>query len=182
MHTLANYLRQTGALVTTLRFGFEPAQLDALQPTLAVLSPGPGKPADFDLSRTIELMLGRKVPLFGVCLGLQGMVEHFGGSLGVLSYPQHGKPGSVRLTAAPGDIFAGCPTEFQVGRYHSLYSQRESHPACLRITAETTDGVIMGIQHAELPLAAVQFHPESILTRSDLGVQMLVNAANKLRF
>jgi len=182
VHTLANYLRQTGALVTTLRFGFEPAQLDALQPTLAVLSPGPGKPADFDLSRTIELMLGRKVPLFGVCLGLQGMVEHFGGSLGVLSYPQHGKPGSVRLTAAPGDIFAGCPTEFQVGRYHSLYSQRESHPACLRITAETTDGVIMGIQHAELPLAAVQFHPESILTRSDLGVQMLVNAANKLRF
>ena len=63
-----------------------------------MLSPGPGKPADFDLSRTIELMLGRKVPLFGVCLGLQGMVEHFGGSLGVLSYPQHGKPGSVRLT------------------------------------------------------------------------------------
>ena len=119
MHTLANYLRQTGALVTTLRFGFEPAQLDALQPTLAVLSPGPGKPADFDLSRTIELMLGRKVPLFGVCLGLQGMVEHFGGSLGVLSYPQHGKPGSVRLTAAPGDIFAGCPADSWQEHYYT---------------------------------------------------------------
>ena len=145
VHTLANYLRQTGALVTTLRFGFEPAQLDALQPTLAVLSPGPGKPADFDLSRTIELMLGRKVPLFGVCLGLQGMVEHFGGELGVLAYPMHGKPSEVTLLdrdSATYPIFEGIPSNFDVARYHSLHGLPESFPDDLRVTAQTEDGVV----------------------------------------
>jgi anthranilate synthase len=70
----------------------------------------------------------------------------------------------------------------QVGRYHSLYSLSEKHPACLYVTARTVDGVIMGIQHASLPIAAVQFHPESILTRNDLGLKMLVNAATKLKY
>jgi len=182
VHTLANYLRQTGAHVTTLRFGFEASQLDKLQPTLVVLSPGPGRPSDFKLSDTIKLMLDRKIPLFGVCLGLQGIVEYFGGELGVLSYPQHGKPGNIRLTDTPGDVFSGCPDEFQVGRYHSLYSLTAKQPSCLLVTAKTIDGVIMGVQHVSLPIAAVQFHPESILTRNDLGVKMLVNAATKLKY
>jgi len=100
----------------------------------------------------------------------------------VLGYPQHGKPGTVQLTSSPGDIFAGCPAEFQVGRYHSLYSLKHKQPACLTVTAQTADGVIMGVQHTSLPIAAVQFHPESILTRSDLGLKMLVNAATKLKY
>jgi len=128
------------------------------------------------------MMLRHRVPIFGVCLGLQGIVEHFGGELGVLPYPQHGKPGTVRLAADPGTVFSDMPTEFQVGRYHSLYSLKEKHPAELRVTAETVDGVIMAIEHATLPIAAVQFHPESILTRTDLGVQMLVNAVTGLQF
>jgi len=182
VHTLANYLRQTGAVVTTLRSGFAESEVGRLQPDLAVLSPGPGCPKDFALSTSIEMMLRHRVPIFGVCLGLQGIVEHFGGELGVLPYPQHGKPGTVRLAADPGTVFSDMPTEFQVGRYHSLYSLKEKHPAELRVTAETVDGVIMAIEHATLPIAAVQFHPESILTRTDLGVQMLVNAVTGLQF
>lgn len=82
----------------------------------------------------------------------------------------------------PGPSLPTFPSASQVGRYHSLYSLSEKHPSCLHVTARTSDGVIMGIQHASLPIAAVQFHPESILTRSDLGLKMLVNAATKLKY
>ena len=92
--------RQTGALVTTLRAGFAEEELDKLQPTLLVLSPGPGCPKDFGLSRTINLAIDRRLPIFGVCLGLQGIVEHFGGELGVLPYPQHGKPAYSLATSS----------------------------------------------------------------------------------
>lgn len=104
VHTLGNYLRQTGAEVTTLRSG--PSALSTIQklvddgkkPDMVVLSPGPGNPTDFELSKTISLLEKNKIPGFGVCLGLQGMVEHFGGELGVLDYPMHGKPSPVTLT------------------------------------------------------------------------------------
>ena len=115
------------------------------------------------------------------------MVEHYGGELGVLPYPQHGKPGAVVLREPRGALFQGSsdvefPAEFQVGRYHSLYSLKAKHPKELRVTAETEDGIIMAVQHVSLPLAAVQFHPESILTRTDLGLQMLRNALSQLRY
>jgi len=104
VHTLGNYLRQTGAEVTTLRSG--PSALRTIQqlvddgkkPDMVVLSPGPGNPTDFELSKTISLLEKNKIPGFGVCLGLQGVVEHFGGELGVLGYPMHGKPSPVTLT------------------------------------------------------------------------------------
>jgi anthranilate synthase len=104
VHTLGNYLRQTGAEVTTLRSG--PSALRTIQklvddgkkPDMVVLSPGPGNPTDFELSKTISLLEKNRIPGFGVCLGLQGMVEHFGGELGVLSYPMHGKPSPITLT------------------------------------------------------------------------------------
>jgi anthranilate synthase len=104
VHTLGNYLRQTGAQVKTLRSG--PSALAAIEkmvqmgqkPDMVVLSPGPGNPTDFALSTTIQLLIKHGIPGFGVCLGLQGMVEHFGGTLGVLSYPMHGKPSMVTLT------------------------------------------------------------------------------------
>lgn len=106
VHTLGNYLRQTGATVTTLRSG--PAALNTIQqlvddgkkPDMVVLSPGPGNPTDFELSKTVSLLEKNQIPGFGVCLGLQGMVEHFGGELGVLSYPIHGKPSPITLTEA----------------------------------------------------------------------------------
>src|SRR5262249_7738751 len=123
VHTLANYLRQTGAEVVTLRAPFPAAELDALRPDLVVLSPGPGGPTDFDRSGMPAAALERGRPVFGVCLGLQGMVEHFGGELGVLGYPMHGKPSRVRVLG--GRLFEGLPAEFTAGRYHSLFAIRE---------------------------------------------------------
>ena len=114
------------------------------------------------------------VPVFGVCLGLQGIVEAFGGELGVLDYPMHGKPSTV---VNHGDgVFEGLPEQFQVGRYHSLFAIRSKLPACLEITAETEDGVIMGVRHRELPIEAVQFHPESLLSLNEgCGLQLMRN-------
>jgi len=174
VHTLANYLRQTGAEVITLRAGFGPDEWDRVRPDLVVLSPGPGRPSDFNVSGTLAAAIERQLPVFGVCLGLQGMVEHFGGTLGVLSYPMHGKPSRVRVLG--GRIFAGLPGEFIAGRYHSLFAQRDQLPEVLRTTAESDDGVVMAIEHRTLPLAAVQFHPESILTLGgDLGLLLIRN-------
>ena len=179
VHTLANYLRQTGAEVTTLRAGFPESVLDALRPDLVVLSPGPGTPQDFDLSGTLRALIARGIPTFGVCLGLQGMVEHLGGELGVLDYPMHGKPSRVQVRG--GRLFAGLPEEFTAGRYHSLFAIREKLPAALEVTAESDDGVVMAVEHGHLPLAAVQFHPESIMSlEGDVGLRLLRNVVGGL--
>ena len=104
----------------------------------------------------------RGVPFLGVCLGLQGIVEYFGGALDILDVPMHGKPSVIR--ASDNRLFSGLPGEFTVGRYHSLHARKSALPAELSIAAETADGVIMAIEHKTLPIAAVQFHPESIMT------------------
>ncbi|WP_437573623.1 anthranilate synthase component I [Sorangium sp. So ce887] len=180
VHTLANYLRQTGAEVMTLRAGFPHKEIDAYAPDLVVLSPGPGTPSDFDLSGTLSALIERRLPVFGVCLGLQGMVEHFGGKLGVLDYPMHGKASKVRVLG--GRLFEGLPREFHAGRYHSLYALRDALPSSLKVTAETEDGVVMALEHTELPMAAVQFHPESILSQHDnVGLRLVWNAVADLR-
>jgi anthranilate synthase len=191
VHTLGNYLRQTGASVRTLRSG--PSALSTIErlidsgekPDLVVLSPGPGNPADFGLSTSLDFLTKHNIPTFGVCLGLQGMVEHFGGALGVLSYPMHGKPSMVTITPAgkaPSSIFAGLPDSLEVARYHSLYGIADRLPSCLEVTATSDDGIIMGIQHKELRLAAVQFHPESILTSPAHGMAILQNVLSNLQY
>ena len=191
VHTLGNYLRQTGASVRTLRSG--PSALAAIErliekgekPDLVVLSPGPGNPADFGLSTSLDFLTKNRIPTFGVCLGLQGMVEHFGGVLGVLSYPMHGKPSMVTIAPAgktSSSIFAGLPDSLEVARYHSLYGIADRLPSCLEITATSEDGIIMGIQHKELPFAAVQFHPESILTSPAHGMAILQNVLSNLQY
>ncbi len=179
VHTLANYLRQTGADVVTLRAGFPTSELDRLAPDLVVLSPGPGRPGDFEVAATVGALRQRGIPIFGVCLGLQGIVEAFGGELGVLPSPMHGKPSPVLVRG--GRLFEGLPERFEAGRYHSLFAVREKLPAVLEVTAECEDGVVMAVEHEELPIAAVQFHPESILTRYDLGLRLLANAVGRLR-
>ena len=180
VHTLADYLRQTGAEVVTLRAGFPSEELDELAPDLVVLSPGPGSPADFDVSGTVGAAVTRGLPVFGVCLGLQGVVEHFGGELGVLALPMHGKPSRIRVLS--GALFDGFPAEFVAGRYHSLYAVRDTVPAELRITAESDDGVVMAVEHERLPVWAVQFHPESILTlERRLGHRLIRNAMAALK-
>jgi len=121
VHTLADYFRQRGAEVTTLRSGFPPALLDSYAPDLVVLSPGPGRPSDFDCAGLLDQVYARALPVFGVCLGLQAMVEHAGGELSLLPEPAHGKPGLVRVTGGgEGGLLAGLPAEFTAGRYHSL--------------------------------------------------------------
>ncbi len=176
VHTLANYIRQTGATVTTLRHGFSESVFDAEKPDLVVLSPGPGKPSDFRVADTIAACKKRRIPIFGVCLGLQGIVEAHGGKLGVLDYPQHGKVSRVSVVDADSVAFKDLPQSFEVGRYHSLYALPSSLPKELKVTAMSEDGVIMGIEHQTLPIAAVQFHPESIMTLAGgVGLTIITN-------
>lgn len=196
VHTLGNYLRQTGATVTTLRSG--PLALQQIEtgilndknhkkPDLLVLSPGPGSPTDFGLSNTIDLCIKYEIPIFGVCLGLQGMVEHFGGKLGILNYPMHGKPSLISLMdnnySTEKSIFQNLPKTFEVARYHSLHGMVEHMPDCLEVTATSNhDNIVMGIQHKTLPIAGVQFHPESILTSPIHGMTILQNALTVLKY
>jgi anthranilate synthase len=175
IHTLANYARQAGAEVVTYRAGVPFEVLDAVHPDMILISPGPGRPADFGVPDLVRHAARLGVPVFGVCLGLQGIVEAFGGELGVLPYPMHGKPSLVRHSGV--GVFEGLPEQVEVGRYHSLFAIRDKLPASLEITAESEDGIIMGIRHRELPIEAVQFHPESLLTAAgDTGLKMMRNA------
>ncbi|MFI6519302.1 anthranilate synthase component I [Spirillospora sp. NPDC050679] len=160
VNTLADYFRQEGAEVVTLRHGFPVRMLDEQAPDLVVLSPGPGRPVDFAADALLEALDARELPVFGVCLGLQAMVEHAGGELGLLPEPAHGKPGRVRVTG--GELLAGLPEEFTAARYHSLHATPEQVKG-FDVTARTGE-VVMAIEDPERRRWAVQFHPESILT------------------
>jgi anthranilate synthase len=178
IQTIANYVRQTGADVVTYRSGISAEMIRKIAPHLIVISPGPGRPVDFGVPDLVKTAVRLGIPVFGVCLGLQGIVEAFGGELGVLDYPMHGKRSVVRNRGT--GIFQGLPEEFQVGRYHSLYAKPSTFPACLEATAESTEGgIIMAVRHRELPIEAVQFHPESILTLTpgaNYGLKLIENA------
>lgn len=183
VNTLADYFRQAGAEVVTMRSGSSSADLKAQLLSsgaeLVCLSPGPGTPSDFNLERTIAAAMALNLPLFGVCLGLQGMVEYFGGQLGRLTYPVHGKASQIRVLG--GRIFAGLPVTFTAGRYHSLYALRHNLPTDLMIAAVSDDDVIMAVEHRTLPLAAVQFHPESIMSRREgVGLRLIHNVITTL--
>ncbi len=175
VQNLASYIRATGAETLTLRPGFPDQAFEDFKPDLVFLSPGPGRPDDYHLRDSIERALAVGLPVFGVCLGLQGIVEFFGGSLGQLVTPMHGKPSKVKLdTTDP--LFEGLPEDIVVGRYHSLFAKAAEMPADLAVTARSDDGVIMGIRHKSLPISAVQFHPESLLTlQGDVGMRMIAN-------
>mmetsp|Transcript_30187 Transcript_30187/g.37252 ORF Transcript_30187/g.37252 Transcript_30187/m.37252 type:complete len:159 (-) Transcript_30187:1851-2327(-) len=158
-----------------------------MNPSLVVMSPGPGNPRDFKCSDTLAMLVRLKIPTFGVCLGLQAMVEYFGGSLSVLSYPMHGKPTKVKRTGNTkwGILKDKLPETFTVARYHSLYADEKNFPVNeLNVVARTADniGLIMAIEHKTLPMAAVQFHPESILTLPANGLQLLTNALKNLNY
>lgn len=174
IQTLANYARQTGAEVVTYRAGFPLGMLERIHPAIVLISPGPGRPGDFGVPALVRAAAGLGIPVFGVCLGLQGTVEAFGGELGVLPYPMHGKPS--RITHDGRGVFEGLPQNLKVGRYHSLYAVREKLPPELEVTAESEDGVIMGVRHVRLAVEAVQFHPESLLSQDeDHGLAIIRN-------
>jgi anthranilate synthase len=180
VHTLAGYFAELGAEVSTLRAGFDLALLAEFAPDLVVLSPGPGRPADFDCDKLLTALDERGLPAFGVCLGLQAMVEHEGGSLGLLETPVHGKPGLVRVLG--GELLAGLPAEFTAARYHSLHARPEQVTGGLSVTAVTPDGVVMAIEDPARARWAVQFHPESILTTTGrAGHQVIGNVLRLCR-
>ncbi|MFE9243875.1 anthranilate synthase component I [Nocardiopsis sp. NPDC006938] len=169
VNTLADYVRRHGAEVTTVRYGFAPELLDRLAPDLVVLSPGPGLPEDFAMADLLDALAARDLPVFGVCLGLQGMVEHAGGELRSLDEPVHGKPGRVRVTG--GRLLAGMGEDgaFPAARYHSTHSTPDLVKG-FEVTAVLDEPggepVVMAIEDPVARWYAVQFHPESILTAS----------------
>jgi anthranilate synthase len=174
--TLADYLRQTGADITTLRHTLAAGRVDEPGWDLLVLSPGPGRPERFGVPALVRRAAARRLPVFGVCLGLQGIVEAFGGTLGTLPEPWHGKASPITLVEPAGRLFRGLPKRFAVGRYHSLYGDPAHMPAELLVTARTDDGVPMAVEHRTLPIFGVQFHPESILTLGQsVGPTLIAN-------
>lgn len=180
VHTLANYFRQTGADVSTVRTPVPEEVFDSFKPDLVVLSPGPGTPKDFDCAATIKKARARELPIFGVCLGLQALAEAYGGELRQLAIPMHGKPSRIRVSK-PGVVFSGLPKEVTVGRYHSIFADPVRLPDDFIVTAETEDGVIMAFEHKKEPIAAVQFHPESIMTLGhNAGMRMIENVVAHL--
>ncbi|MCV0397400.1 MAG: anthranilate synthase [Rhizobiaceae bacterium] len=180
VHTLANYFRQTGASVVTVRSPVAEEVFDRVRPDLVVLSPGPGSPKDFDCAATIGKARARELPIFGVCLGLQALAEAYGGELRQLHVPMHGKPSRIRV-GKPGIIFSGLPKEVTVGRYHSIFADPVRLPQEFTVTAETEDGIVMAFEHRSEPVAAVQFHPESIMTLGqDAGMRMIENVVAHL--
>ena len=183
VHTLADYFRQYDAEVTTLRAGFPAAQLDDLAPDLVVLSPGPGRPADFHCDALLTELDARGLPAFGVCLGLQAMVEHAGGELSLLPEPQHGKPGRVEVRDGLDSVLlAGLPPVFTAARYHSLFAREADVKGGFTVTASTPDGAVMAIEDTAAGRWAVQFHPESILTAAGRsGHQVIANVLAQCR-
>jgi anthranilate synthase len=172
VHNLGAYFKRCGVSLQTMRPDMARRFLGSNTVDLVILSPGPGRPQDFDTAKTIEICLQQHIPVFGVCLGLQALAEYFGGSLAVLDYPMHGKPSSVKHSG--GIMFNGIPDGFTAGRYHSLVAGEM--PQCLEVTARCDDGSIMALEHKSLPLLAVQFHPESILTlENNIGLRLIAN-------
>jgi anthranilate synthase len=180
VHMLGGYFRAEGARLAVLRHDVARPAIAAGAWDLVVLSPGPGRPDEFAVPAMVRACVDAGLPVFGVCLGLQGIVEAFGGELGVLPEPQHGKTAQVRVVTPGAGLFEGVPERFAAGRYHSLYALRLPH--VLRATAYSQDDIVMAIEHESLPVAAVQFHPESIMTLGgEAGRRIVRNALLRLR-
>ncbi len=140
-------------------------------PTHLVVSPGPGRPSDAGVSLEMIARFAGRIPVLGVCLGHQCIVEHFGGEIVSAGSLMHGKTSRVNHDGT--GIHRGLPDPFEAGRYHSLAARRDSVPDVLRVTARTGDGEIMGVRHRSLQVEGVQYHPESVLTPD--GPALLAN-------
>jgi anthranilate synthase component 2 len=173
---IVQYLGELGAEVTVVRN--DEVTVDDLQHRLdegrmdrLVISPGPCSPAEAGISVAAIQHFAGKLPILGVCLGHQSIGAAFGGTIVRAQQLMHGKTSAITTTQE--GVFAGLPARFTVNRYHSLAIARDNCPDCLKVTAWTDDGEIMGVQHKTLPIEGVQFHPESILTEH--GHAMLKN-------
>ena len=175
-YNLYHFLGELGAEMTVHRNdAVTPAAVVDAKPEGVVISPGPCDPDRAGIS--LDLVKAAKendIPLLGVCLGLQAMGQAMGGKVVRAPEPVHGKLSKIKHSGA--DVFAGVPSPFSSTRYHSLVVERDSLPDCLNITAETEDGIVMGLSHRSARLFGVQFHPESIA--SENGHKILKNFLN----
>ena len=172
-YNLVQYLGELGADILVRRHDEVTVEEveTILQPERILISPGPGTPDQAGVSLAIIRHFAGRVPILGVCLGHQALGQVYGGHVVRAPVLVHGKSSAIRHDGRT--IFEGLENDFQAGRYHSLMVERESLPACLEISATTTDGLIMGLRHRSLKIEGVQFHPESILTQH--GKRLLVN-------
>jgi anthranilate synthase component 2 len=151
-------------------------EIRALEPDAVLISPGPGRPQDGGISLHAISELAGQIPILGVCLGHQCIGQVFGGEIDSAPHLMHGKTSEIHHDGQ--GIFAGLPNPFVATRYHSLVVRPDSVPDELVVTATSTDGVVMGLRHRELPVEGVQFHPESVLTAS--GPALLDNFLHQL--
>ncbi len=172
VYILVQYLGELGAEPIVVRHDERPLdELAALEPDGVLISPGPGTPDDAGVSlAAIEAFAGT-VPVFGVCLGHQCIGQLYGGTVSRAPELMHGKTSFMRHEDV--GVFSGLPNPLEATRYHSLIVERGDLPEVLEITAETKDGLIMGLRHRELDVEGVQFHPESVLTTA--GMDLLKN-------
>jgi anthranilate synthase/aminodeoxychorismate synthase-like glutamine amidotransferase len=172
-YNLVQYFGQLGVEQRIFRNNeISAAEAVALGPDRVMLSPGPCSPSEAGNSLDIlEAFAGTGIPLFGVCLGHQCIGQFFGGKVIRADRLMHGKTSPVNHNAS--GLFADLPSPFAATRYHSLIVERATLPGCLQVTAETEEGEIMGLQHRDLPIHGVQFHPESLATQH--GMQLLQN-------
>ncbi len=162
-YNLVQAFRAQGANVDVHRNDkIEVADARALEPTHLVISPGPGRPEDAGRSLEMIAAFADSIPVLGVCLGHQCIVQHFGGNIVRAGRLMHGKTSMAEHDES--GLFAGLPQPMLVGRYHSLCAESSSVPDALTVTAKTGRGEIMGVRHTERPIEGVQFHPESVLT------------------
>ena len=153
-------------------------EIQSLRPDRIVLSPGPGRPEDGGVMIEVIQKLGDKIPILGICLGHQAICAAFGASITYARELMHGKQSEVFFeTSCP--LFHGCPQRAPAARYHSLAADPDTLPDCLRITARTADGEIMGVQHQAFPIYGLQFHPESIITPD--GTNMIKNFIKEIQ-
>jgi anthranilate synthase/aminodeoxychorismate synthase-like glutamine amidotransferase len=163
VYNLVQYLGELGAEPLVHRCdALTIDEVDAIDPDGVLISPGPGRPEDAGISNEIIRTFGGRAPVLGVCLGHQCIGEVFGGEVVRAPQVMHGKTSLIRHQDA--GVFAGLPNPLEATRYHSLVVDRASVPDVLEITAETDDGLVMGLRHREHDIEGVQFHPESILT------------------
>lgn len=147
------------------------SEIEEFMPEGIILSPGPRRPSDAWESHKVLEKFQNKIPILGVCLGHQVIGQAFGAEVRKGKRPMHGK--ITKLCHDGTGLFTGLPPEYEVTRYHSLVVCEEHFPSCLRVNARSEDGVIMGIEHREMPVYGVQFHPEAVLT--SYGKELLVN-------
>lgn len=165
VYNLVQYLGQLGANPIVRRHDeIDLAGVDAMNPAGVLISPGPGTPDDAGISNALIADSPGKRPLFGVCLGMQCIGEVFGGTVSRAPEVMHGK--TSMITHSNSGVFDGLPNPLEATRYHSLIVERDSIPETLEITAESADGLVMGLRHKEHDIEGVQFHPESILTEA----------------